>query len=240
VTSTLYRGCQGVDVLTLQKLLGIEADGDFGPKTEAAVKAFQTKHGLIADGMVGPVTWSKLHPNYTKSVLTRAEKYKPGPVAEKAIEIALSYEGLKEEHGNRGALIDQWNADLGIDPGAPWCLSAIQQWFKLASRFSGKPDILKPDVAHCFTLWSKVPDAWKVKNTEGQRGDIGVLAISHVAIVLKNCGNGFYETIEGNTGIKGEREGKYVRRKTEENKEARKWSAFLGFIRIPEPWKDEA
>jgi hypothetical protein len=35
------------------------ADGVFGPKTEAAVKAFQKKHGLATDGIVGPKTWSK-------------------------------------------------------------------------------------------------------------------------------------------------------------------------------------
>jgi peptidoglycan hydrolase-like protein with peptidoglycan-binding domain len=37
------------------------ADGLFGPKTEAAVKAFQRKHELPASGIVGPKTWSALH-----------------------------------------------------------------------------------------------------------------------------------------------------------------------------------
>ena len=32
----------------------------FGPDTAAAVKAFQTSHGLTADGIVGPVTWAAL------------------------------------------------------------------------------------------------------------------------------------------------------------------------------------
>lgn len=31
-------------------------DGDDGPRTQAAVKAFQTDHGLVADGKVGPLT----------------------------------------------------------------------------------------------------------------------------------------------------------------------------------------
>ena len=35
-------------------------DGINGPKTQAAIKAFQRNHGLVADGIVGPKTWSKL------------------------------------------------------------------------------------------------------------------------------------------------------------------------------------
>jgi peptidoglycan hydrolase-like protein with peptidoglycan-binding domain len=47
-------------VRELQKLLGVSIDGDFGPKTEAAVKAYQKRHNLVADGLVGPKTWASL------------------------------------------------------------------------------------------------------------------------------------------------------------------------------------
>ncbi len=36
------------------------ADGAFGPKTETALKAFQTRVGLDADGVCGPKTWTQL------------------------------------------------------------------------------------------------------------------------------------------------------------------------------------
>lgn len=38
----------------------LEADGFFGPGTEAAVIRFQTSVGLVPDGLVGPTTWNEL------------------------------------------------------------------------------------------------------------------------------------------------------------------------------------
>ncbi len=37
-----------------------DADGIFGSKTEAAVKAWQKNHGLVPDGIIGPKTWASL------------------------------------------------------------------------------------------------------------------------------------------------------------------------------------
>lgn len=53
---TLRLGSKGEEVKALQNFLGITADGDFGPKTEAAVKEWQAANGLTADGIVGPKT----------------------------------------------------------------------------------------------------------------------------------------------------------------------------------------
>lgn len=56
--TVLKKGSKGPAVVTLQEFLKITADGDFGPKTESAVKSYQKKNGLVADGIVGPKTWA--------------------------------------------------------------------------------------------------------------------------------------------------------------------------------------
>jgi hypothetical protein len=56
----LKRGSKGESVKTLQEFLKLTADGDFGPKTEAAVKSWQKAHGLLADGIVGRNTWAAM------------------------------------------------------------------------------------------------------------------------------------------------------------------------------------
>lgn len=64
----LSRGMEGNDVKTLQAALiangfscgSAGADGDFGSGTEAALKKFQTKYSLGADGIAGNGTWGKL------------------------------------------------------------------------------------------------------------------------------------------------------------------------------------
>lgn len=44
------------DLQNLDLLPPGSVDGDFGPKTDAAVRAFQKAHGLTVDGRVGPAT----------------------------------------------------------------------------------------------------------------------------------------------------------------------------------------
>ena len=65
---TLRKGDERIAVRGLQRRLldagygtgEIEIDGEFGPQTEAAVKAFQEAAGIDVDGVVGPQTWAAL------------------------------------------------------------------------------------------------------------------------------------------------------------------------------------
>lgn len=61
----LASGSTGHKVGALQQALnnhgaGLVIDGDFGSVTLSAVKSFQSSKGLVADGIVGPVTWVAL------------------------------------------------------------------------------------------------------------------------------------------------------------------------------------
>lgn len=62
----LKKGTISSEVKTLQRLLngiqssGLSVDGNFGSKTQTAVKVFQKRNNLTVDGIVGLNTWSKL------------------------------------------------------------------------------------------------------------------------------------------------------------------------------------
>jgi peptidoglycan hydrolase-like protein with peptidoglycan-binding domain len=62
---TVRQGATGERVFAVQYLLNahgarLATDGQFGPATAAAVRSFQSKSHLQADGQVGPLTWSRL------------------------------------------------------------------------------------------------------------------------------------------------------------------------------------
>lgn len=62
----IRQGSRGVYVCVAQDgltTLGYDTgglDGVYGPKTNSAVRNFQTQNGLVADGIVGPLTWNRL------------------------------------------------------------------------------------------------------------------------------------------------------------------------------------
>lgn len=87
---TLQYNHRGEDVRALQYLLtyhgySTTADGVFGSGTKSKVQSFQSAHGLTADGIVGPSTWSALTPvvalgdsNYAVRAVQSLLKYKRG------------------------------------------------------------------------------------------------------------------------------------------------------------------
>jgi len=63
----LAKGAKGIAVEKLQRALNaagakpaVVVDGDFGDRTDKAVRAFQRAKKLVVDGKVGPATWEAL------------------------------------------------------------------------------------------------------------------------------------------------------------------------------------
>ena len=82
----LEKGSAGPAVNILQAALkqagfAIAVDGDFGNQTEIAVKEFQRRAGIAADGKVGPATWAALNAANGQNLHPVAEN--PTPAAEK-------------------------------------------------------------------------------------------------------------------------------------------------------------
>lgn len=80
-------GSKGSDVTELQKLLNnngynLSVDGDFGAKTQAAVKDYQQKNGLAVDGIVGTNTWGSLTKAQTPAAQAPAQTTPTAPQQE--------------------------------------------------------------------------------------------------------------------------------------------------------------
>jgi peptidoglycan hydrolase-like protein with peptidoglycan-binding domain len=101
--TTIKLGDTGDDVKRLQRvfarmkaLVPDDIDGVFGPKTEIAAKDFQQSTGLVVDGIVGPTTWSHVHPYREASPTLQVGSL--GPV------VAMLQGVLKTGFGYAGAI----------------------------------------------------------------------------------------------------------------------------------------
>lgn len=91
---TVRYGSRGYAVKVVQrKLGGLAVDGIFGARTRSTVKAFQRRHHLAADGIVGRHTWAALggYPGSSPA---------PAPQSHSSIvNIAMKYRGVPYRWG---------------------------------------------------------------------------------------------------------------------------------------------
>lgn len=116
---TLKLGSEGENVKILQRFLKLKDDGDFGPKTEAAVKTWQKANGLKDDGVVGPKTWAAMGLDEKattdisesstidyKTYLLPASEYLAGPTKKEYLFLHHTAGGH-----NPYAVVDMWARD---------------------------------------------------------------------------------------------------------------------------------
>jgi len=197
----------------------IQETDNYGPRTIAAVKLFQSTHRdpvgnpLLIDGKVGSITWAALFgtenvPNSNGS---------PNQLLGEAVNVALSQVGVMEQPpgSNKGPEVNQYLACVDCPPGNFWCASFVFWSFNEAAN---KLNIENPlfKTAGCIDHWNKTKGkkilAKDALNNPAllKSGDIFIIdhggGLGHTGILEKIEG-GFIHTIEGNSNTGGSRNG---------------------------------
>lgn len=203
----------------------IPEDGDFGPKTTAAVELFQMRSAdhfgtpLDMDGKVGPLTWASL---FAMPVLPTLETA-TSPLLMDALTVAAGEVGQMEQPlgSNRGPRVDQYLRSVNIDPtkgSFAWCAAFVYFCFQQAANnlqvnnpviqtggvldhwnravAAGIPHIVSADATATPSL-VKPGMIFVIGNSAGH---------GHTGVVEKVAGT-LLTTIEGNTNLNGSREG---------------------------------
>ena len=115
----LRKGDKGDAVKTMQSKLNefsynLKTDGDFGPGTETALKDFQKKNGLTADGICGAATWAALNkavtpPPKTPEEITIENAVKDGVITDADYWLDALYGKITVSKENLKALIDNYH-----------------------------------------------------------------------------------------------------------------------------------
>lgn len=134
--TTLRRGSRGTEVARLQQLLNqrlspspnLRTDGDFGIRTETAVRLYQASVGLGIDGVVGPRTWAALETGaVTNPAAARpvSATYPDAPW----MAVAMGEMGQREIRGARhNPRIIEYHATTGLratTDETAWCASFV-------------------------------------------------------------------------------------------------------------------
>ncbi|THU34237.1 CHAP domain-containing protein [Niastella caeni] len=148
---------------------------------------------------------------------------------EKALDIAITQLGVREDPGNknRGKQVEKYLAAVGLGPGYAWCMAFVYWCFNEASDKMARKNPLY--------LTGGVLDQWRRRKDQfrgvtPQPGDVFIMdygkGTGHTGLVEKVNEDGTIDTIEGNTNDEGSREGYEVCRRK------RNRSAIHGYLRF--------
>tara|TARA_R110000782_G_scaffold2020_1_gene7974 strand:- start:629 stop:1549 length:921 start_codon:yes stop_codon:yes gene_type:complete len=189
-------GSKGELVKGIQEVVGVEADGYFGPGTEAAVKKWQAANNLVADGLVGDNTLAKmdlLDTDLTESITRSSNsatytnnKYKTSNGLE-----VVEYFMPKDEY-NAGPIKAEW---LFIHHTAGWHnpFNTIKNWDndrsgRIATEFVlGGPSCKGNDVLYDGTLAQAFPEG----NWASHLGKNGSQTMHTNSIGIEVCNFGY-------------------------------------------------
>lgn len=196
----------------------LKVDGDFGTKTQSAIKLFQTRNTdqngnlLLIDGVLGAISWASLFGE--NSVVQNSTIKKK--LAETAVDFADSQMGVREKGGaNCGPEVEMFLKTVGLGKGYSWCMAFVYWSFeKAAEKLNQENPLVKTggvlkawNDAKCTKILSK--DS-KNNPTLVKPGQIFIMdygrGFGHTGIV-KEVNGGFITTIEGNTNNTQSREG---------------------------------
>ncbi len=206
----------------IQTFVNVSPDGDFGPKTTAAVantlncgptiKEIQGSVGVIQDGELGPIT--------LQAIITKLGIKIDTSKIDRLIAIASTQVGIHETSRNNGTGIEKyWGSTTypdGYKNREPYC-AAAQCWIAQQSQIFTEKERPKSASAFGWESWGDDCDLVKVtRSPRGvKRGDFVVFSFSHIGIATSNSDKyGNFNTIEANTGANGSRDGDGVYSKT--------------------------
>lgn len=226
VSLPIAQGKKNKQVKLIQEWLSlhgaaIKPDGDFGPATRAAVKAFQKKEGLAANGIVNASTFAALiAPIVRATALIAAQP----ALGETAVAVARQHlaEHPREVGGqNCGPWVRYYTR--GSEGAAfPWCAGFVSSILRQAAAVHGikspTPFTLSCDVIAANAKKAGIFIPNKTAKTSVGAGSI-FLNIrkagadwDHTGLVIAAAAD-HIETIEGNTNDDGHREGYEVCRR---------------------------
>ena len=242
----LRKGIRGTKITELQQALkdrgySLDIDGDFGPQTEAVVRQYQEDEGLVVDGIVGPLTWSRLvgtdlYPpqrvvpiNLDQfCVLTALEGRRIKEVALSILYGAFRANCREVGGNNRGPIV---RASMEGHEGRewPWCAGFVTKGIEIAARILGKPNpFIRTFSSSAIHRWAE-KKGLIIPRSRVESGDVflvrgGSTGYRHTGMVLSVTPE-YVETAEGNVGARGGRGDRVMNLRRR---------AVLEYIRVPD------